>query len=158
MWHISNLWLFFECQNKSSYKNIMSAFTHGCCCCQQKVVLFFGILLFIVYVHINCFFTIFTHRLLVVNYYIWWPESSVQGGLQQKLTNVENIFSTSQLGRRSANLKYPLAVNAIGSIGYALSNSILLKTDEFLSFPPRNTVLISLQQQCWHYVSDGYQS
>lgn len=96
-----------------------------------------------------CTLTVSLRYLLpVVNYYIWWPESSVQGGLQQKLTNVENIFSTSQLGRRSANLKYPLAVNAIGSIGYALSNSILLKTDEFLSFPPRNTVLISLQQQC----------
>lgn len=114
--------------------------------------------IFLVSVHINCFFRIFTHWLLVVYYFIRWPESSVQGGLQQKLTNVENIFSTSQLGRRSANLKYPLAVNAIGSIGYALSNSILLKTDEFLSFPPRNTVLISLQQQCWRYVSDGYQS
>lgn len=102
MWHISNLWLFFECQNKSSYKNIMSAFTHGCCCCQQKVVLFFGILFFLYL----CTLTVSLRYLLpVVNYFIWWPESSVQGGLQQKLTNVENIFSTSQLGRRSANSK-----------------------------------------------------
>lgn len=53
-----------------------------------------------------CTLTVSLRYLLpVVNYFIWWPESSVQGGLQQKLTNVENIFSTSQLGRRSANLK-----------------------------------------------------